>query len=393
VRSILLLLVLSAAPLLASTDPIASRQQELKRVQRELERKNKERKEADRRAREVAQEVAQISKEWRSSRRALKDAEDRLRRAEKQRAEAEDRLWAARLDVGQWNAVMAREMRILYERRVAAESGRFLELARRRALLQDKAAAAAQARDRHERLKTAHEDVASTEIDLKSLRRRREEEADRVREARKSMTQALTTAQGRKAMLEEEISDLQASARRFESLIQNLIQEKIERETRAKAEEARKARDRAKTAKKGKARPAMREEAALLAGRGKLPWPVDGTVVDRFGKFRHPELDTFVFSNGIKIRPAAPASVRAVSRGEVLYAGEFMGYGLMALVAHPDNLYTIYAHLGRLQVSKGQKVSVGESLGQSGVDAEERPLVYFELRLHGEAVDPLLWLK
>ena len=82
-----------------------------------------------------------------------------------------------------------------------------------------------------------------------------------------------------------------------------------------------------------------------------------------------------------------------VAKGEVLYAGEFTGYGLMALVAHPDSLFTIYAHLGELTVKKGQKVSVGEVLGAAGTDAEDRPTVYFELRLHGEAMDPLLWLE
>jgi murein hydrolase activator len=116
-------------------------------------------------------------------------------------------------------------------------------------------------------------------------------------------------------------------------------------------------------------------------------------VVERFGRSKHPELDTFVFSNGVRLQPAAAAPVRSVEKGEVLYAGQFMSYGLMALVQHPGNLHSVYAHLGQIHVARGQKISVGEAVGSPGQDDAGRPSVYFELRVGGVAVDPLVWLQ
>jgi septal ring factor EnvC (AmiA/AmiB activator) len=383
-----LLLLLAAPP---RADVISSRQQDLRRLKRELSRKERERQDADRKTAELEQEVDRISREMRSSKRALKDVEDRLRENDKRRADAEDRLWASRLDLRQWNGMLSAELKRLYERRLTADAARFTEIAWRRALVRDRISGVTEALRRHEEIKSAHEDLVSAREEFEGLHRRREAEAARVAEARKSMTGLLDTAKGRRAVLENDIRELNASAQKFEKLIMDLIRERQEREAQAKAAAERERQVRAKSAGRKSARAAAPEKGP--ADFGKLPWPAEGAVVERFGKFKHPELETVVVSNGIKIRPAHPGPVRSVAPGEVLYAGEFMGYGLMALVSHPDSLFTIYAHLGELKVKKGQKVSVGEILGASGVDAEDRPVVYFELRLHGEAMDPLLWLR
>ncbi len=390
-----LAVLLAVSPLLG--DAISSKREDLRRLKRELTRKDRERRQTDRRARELEGEVERISRELRSSGRSLKNVEKRIRETERRRSDAENRLWAARLDVKQWNRTLSEEMRFMYERRLAAENARFVELAWRRSLVREKAAAMSDAMARHEEIKASHEELVAVKAEFEELRQEREKEADRVREAKSRMTALLDTVQGRKAVLENDIQELKASAKRFETLILDLIRQRQEQEAAAaKAAAAREKKEEKKEKSRGrKSRRASRAASAAAAAPdfGKLPWPVEGAVVARFGKFKHPDLDTYVVSNGIKIRPAEASSVRSVAKGEVLYSGEFLGYGLMALVAHPDNLFTIYAHLGELKVKKGQKVSVGEVLGASGTDEENRPVVYFELRLHGEAMDPLLWLK
>jgi septal ring factor EnvC (AmiA/AmiB activator) len=374
-------------------DVISSRQEDLKRLKRRISQKQRERDQADEKEREISQEVSRISKELRSSRRSLKDVEQRIKETESRKADAEQRLWAANLDVGQWNGMLSAELRRLYERRAAAESGRFLEIEWRRRLARDKAAAMSDAVRRHDEIRSDHEALVAVESEFQDLKRRREEDEERVRQAKKDMTNLLATVQGRRAVIEDDLKELDASAKKFEKLIMDLIRERQEREAaRAEAERQRAAQERKKSGRKAVAA-AAKAPAAGPADFGKLPWPIEGAVVERFGKFKHPELDTVVVSNGIKIRPAHAGPVRAVGKGEVLFAGEFMGYGLMALVAHPDNLYTIYAQMGELKVKKGQRVSVGEVVGSSGTDAEDRPVFYFELRLHGEAMDPLLWLR
>jgi murein hydrolase activator len=382
----LLLAALLLAPGAARADTLSKRQHELRVLQDKITEKNRERRKTDMRARELQEEVSRISGELRSSRRALKEIDGKLRETEKRRADAENRLWAARLDVKQWNRTLSADLRALYERRLAAGSGRFVELAWRRRLAEDKVAGMTAAVARHAENRAFHDEIIGVKNELESLKGRRASEADRARDSAKEMEGVLETVQGRRAVLQEEIQELNASAKRFETLIRDLV---LERERRAAAAAAKPEREKPE-GRKASAR-ARRKPAAGLPDFGKLSWPIAGSVVERFGKFKHPELDTVVVSNGIKIRPAQPGPVRAVAAGEALYAGEFMGYGLMALVAHPDNLFTIYAHLGELSVKKGQKVSVGEALGRSGTGDDRA--VYFELRLHGEAMDPLLWLK
>jgi septal ring factor EnvC (AmiA/AmiB activator) len=382
------LLAVCLAATSARADSIRSRQEDLQKVRREISRKSRERREADLKARELEREVERISRELKSSQRSLKEVEKRIRDTERRRSDAENRLWAARLDVKQWNRAVTAEMRRLYERKLAAESARFVELAWRRRLVRDKIAAMSDAVARHAEIKESHEELVTLEKEFEGLREERSKEAEKVREARSRMTGLLATVQGRKAVLENDLQELKVSAKRFETLISDLIREREAKQKSAAlaASERERTRTVRKTAR-GRRHPSPPPDF------GKLPWPVEGAVVGRFGKFKHPELDTVVVSNGITIRPAEPSPVRAVAKGEVLYAGEFMGYGLMALLVHPDNLFTIYARLGELNVKKGQKVSVGEILGTSGTDAEDKPAVYFELRLHGEAMDPLVWLK
>jgi septal ring factor EnvC (AmiA/AmiB activator) len=62
-------------------------------------------------------------------------------------------------------------------------------------------------------------------------------------------------------------------------------------------------------------------------------------------------------------------------------------------VAHDGNRHSIYAHLGQLNVKRGQPVATGQSVGLPGRDDQGQSVVYFELRVDGQAVDPLPWLK
>ncbi len=369
------------SPGAASADQeLRSTQKDLEKIQRELSRKTSERAEAARKEKELAEEVRRISRELNASRRSLKEIESRLEETESRRKATEERLWVSRLEMGQWGDLLARELRLYYERKAALGAAAAVELAYRRAAMEERVNGLSFARQHHAQVEGLRDELIGLEVELQKLRLRREKEEKRVASAQEQMRSLHKTVQGRRAVLENEIRDLRSSARALERLVQKLIREEMER---VKAAEA-------AAAKAKKPRPAAAPSAAR---KGRLPWPVEGKVVERYGRSRHPELDTYVFSNGVKLQPAERAAVRSVDKGEVLYAGEFMSYGLMALVSHPNNLHSIYAHLGQIKVARGQKVSVGEVVGSSGQDGAGRPLVYFELRVGGVAVDPLLWLK
>jgi murein DD-endopeptidase MepM/ murein hydrolase activator NlpD len=89
---------------------------------------------------------------------------------------------------------------------------------------------------------------------------------------------------------------------------------------------------------------------------------------------------------------AAPTGtpVRTVGDGVVQFAGWQNGYGNFIIVQHSNNQTTAYAHLSRIDVRKGQKVSQGDFIGAVGsTGASTGPHLHFEFRDKGQHIDPL----
>ena len=127
--------------------------------------------------------------------------------------------------------------------------------------------------------------------------------------------------------------------------------------------------------------------------RTRLPWPLEGQVLTRFGMQRHPQFGTMVYRRGIEIQAHEGESVRAVQDGEVAYADWYKGYGKLMILDHGDGFYTLYGNLSRLDLNKGDQVARGQVLGLAGETGSLKGLkLYFEIRRNGEAQDPLQWL-
>ncbi len=128
-------------------------------------------------------------------------------------------------------------------------------------------------------------------------------------------------------------------------------------------------------------------------GKGHLSWPSDGEVVGRFGRQKHAKFDTYIFRKGIEIAPSRGDEVRAVYDGSIVYANWFKGYGMVIIIDHGENYYSMYAHLSKLMVSVGERVQKNRTIGlvgETGLSKGGR--LYFEIRHQGEPLDPLIWL-
>ena len=126
---------------------------------------------------------------------------------------------------------------------------------------------------------------------------------------------------------------------------------------------------------------------------GKLDWPVDGTIIYRFGRAVNPN-NTTIRWNGVGIAAASGASVKAVAGGEVMVAEPIGTYGLTVIIQHGGGDYSVYGSLSRADVQKGQQVIKGQVIGAVGVsDPELDPHLHFEIRPKGRAIDPLVWLR
>lgn len=127
---------------------------------------------------------------------------------------------------------------------------------------------------------------------------------------------------------------------------------------------------------------------------GSLIWPIKSrNIVRPFGRYTHPEAKTILINKGIDISAPLGSPVFAVADGEVVYADWFMGYGNLIMIDHNGSLYSLYANLLEMNVEIKDKVTKGQIIGSVGKSKEtESPILHFEIRLNGEASDPMDWL-
>ena len=119
--------------------------------------------------------------------------------------------------------------------------------------------------------------------------------------------------------------------------------------------------------------------------RGYFLQPVDGLKTSSFspGGFGHRKHD------GVDIASPAGKPVRATADGRVIAAQRYGAYGLMVRVQHPGGWESMYAHLSRIEVRKGQQVKAGAMVGRVGSTGNATgPHLHFELARNGQLVDP-----
>lgn len=116
--------------------------------------------------------------------------------------------------------------------------------------------------------------------------------------------------------------------------------------------------------------------------------PVAGKVSSGFGKRsggRHA---------GIDILAPTGTEVRAASAGLAEYAGNGMrGYGNAVILDHGEGITTLYGHLATIRVQSGETVPAGAVIGTVGRSGNATTHhLHFELRVDGEAMDPVPYL-
>jgi murein DD-endopeptidase MepM/ murein hydrolase activator NlpD len=116
-------------------------------------------------------------------------------------------------------------------------------------------------------------------------------------------------------------------------------------------------------------------------------WPVNGPVVSGFG------MRWGRMHEGIDISAASGTPIVAAAAGVVIHAGWLGGYGNLVVVDHGNGLATAYAHASSILVGVGQRVSQGQTIALVGSTGNSSgPHLHFEVRLNGNAVDPLAYL-
>lgn len=146
---------------------------------------------------------------------------------------------------------------------------------------------------------------------------------------------------------------------------------------------------------KRKRAPQPSYSGAFARGEGELDWPVRGQLVGRFGPETHPRFGTTINNNGVDIAAAVGTPVRSVAKARVEYTSEdYASYGPIVILNHGDGFFTLYAHLSEIGVAVGEEVTAGQVIGRVGdTGSLKGPILHFEVRKGGTALNPQDWLK
>lgn len=134
-------------------------------------------------------------------------------------------------------------------------------------------------------------------------------------------------------------------------------------------------------------------DAEFSKNKGKLPWPAEGPVVEKYGQHYHPVYTNvkLPFNNGVTISVGKGTVAKAVFNGEVSRIVVMPGYNKCVLVQH-GNYFSFYCKLGNVNVKVGDKVKTGDTIGT--VDTlDGSTQLHFEIWKGTTPQNPETWLR
>lgn len=130
----------------------------------------------------------------------------------------------------------------------------------------------------------------------------------------------------------------------------------------------------------------------FASARGKLPWPVDGRLLARFGETRGDDARTKW--DGVMISASSGSQVHAVHGGRVVFADWLRGAGLLVILDHGNGYLSLYGHNQSLLKKPGDVVKAGEAISTVGTSGgQDTPALYFAIRQQGRPTDPSQWCR
>ena len=295
-----------------------------------------------------------------------------------------------------------------------------IEIRKARAQAAARAAAAKQraeelARKREAARRAAEENarrIAEAEARAAQLERERREAQARAEQARREAEQARRAAEAeasaRKARELRRAEERAEAAKRAEDQARaresaeraRADQQAREAEANRMAAERKAAADRERADREQAAANRANENSALLSSadramtgsfannKGRLPMPVSGRIVKRFGTYNVSGLSHVkLSSNGIAIKASAGSPVRSVFKGEVTNVSH-VGGSTLVMVRHGAYI-SVYLNLGSVSVSRGQQVGTGQTLGT----VDSSGIFQFQLHKETQKLNPEQWLR
>ena len=377
----------------------------------ELDRIRKERADLQRRMQELQGTVHDLSEEKRNlaaqadaTARVVRSLDTQLAGIEDEVVDATSNLATAEDELVTKRAVLQRRLRDVYKRGplynlevlLSAESFGGL-VARYKVLhvltLRDRSLVSSVERLRDQIAKQRGQ-MVRLQDEIERSKQEKAQEEDRLRSLEAQRGRSLSVAQKQTQVVRSRLAEIERSEGRLRGVIANL------EDLRRRAEAAAAAAANIGSPSVAGRATATTKSAAPVASTirtsdfGRLDWPVDGTILYRFGRTVTPDNTTLRW-NGIGIQTARGTPVKAIASGEVVVSENIGTYGMTVIVQHGAGDYSVYGSLASAGVAKGARVQKGQIIGNVGTsDPEMPPHLHFEIRRsRGAAVDPLDWLR
>ena len=114
----------------------------------------------------------------------------------------------------------------------------------------------------------------------------------------------------------------------------------------------------------------------------------------KFGPRRDPKTGGRRMHKGVDFAAGLGTPLYATADGVVTHSGWSSGYGRLVKIQHEFGIETRYAHLNKLRVKVGQRVSRGQRIGDMGASGRVTGVhLHYEVRVGGKAVNPMIYIK
>lgn len=373
--AVLFLLLLSAAKgeTKDPKDELSRKQQELNRIYQEL-LLNKKRLESTReKEKNVKERLVIINRELNKTKGQLGRAQSEIKKNESRIGFLKYSLEDAKKRLGERSALLRSRIREIYKNGsinyldMLLSSDTLADFINRtyffEKILGRDADLAGQIESEHNKIKTDKAELEGVTDEIKKLARFISSKKETIEKQAEEKKQLYTELEVQRVGYEKKVAVLEETSNEIERLIKKIMSER---------------------AVKG---------IKVTQGTGRFIWPVRGRITSAFGYRRSPFWRIGHMHTGLDIANSYGTPIQAADGGEVIFSGWWDGYGKAVIIDHGKGISTVYGHMSKIYMQKGQNVMKGQVVGLIGSTGYSTgPHLHFEVRRNGTPQNPQRWL-
>ena len=213
------------------------------------------------------------------------------------------------------------------------------------------------------------------------IRSDKEIENSRLETDKKRRTKYLNKVNNQKSTLENDLKQKQRIIAEIESIINKLFNDKSS--IKKREDELVRIRTMQNRATSGN----------FAKMKGKLPWPVQGKIISRFGNQKNRKLNTITENVGIEIQATVGTPVITVLDGVISTITYIRGHGNIIIVDHGGGFSTVYAQIENIQVNENEYIQAGDRLAKIASNGKSKNgKLHFEVWGNQQKLNPEYWL-